>query len=69
VICAPLPPYERFPCRSRGDKSRLITEKLFNVYRRSDLIVNSRGNEVGLALMIPMGEYHSVWARFPVQAN
>jgi hypothetical protein len=36
---------------------------------QNDLIVNGHGNEVGLALMIPMGDYHSVWARFPVQSN
>jgi hypothetical protein len=36
---------------------------------QNDLIVNSQGNEVGVALMIPMGDYHSVWARFAVQAS
>jgi hypothetical protein len=57
-----------------GDKSgqniAAVGSDAIDLYRMQDeLIVNSRGSEVGLALMIPMGDYHSVWARFTVQAS
>jgi hypothetical protein len=57
-----------------GDKSgqnvAAVGSDAIDLYRmQNNLIVNSHGSEVGLALMIPMGDYHSVWARFPVQAT
>jgi hypothetical protein len=57
-----------------GDKSgqnvAAVGSDAIDLYRtQNDLIVNSHGNEVGLALMIPVGDYHSVWARFTVQAS
>src|ERR1035441_10441982 len=57
-----------------GDKSgknvAAVGSDAIDLYRtQSDLIVNSHGSEVGIALMIPMGDSHSVWARFAIQAR
>jgi hypothetical protein len=57
-----------------GDKSgqnvAAVGSDAIDLYRMQDyLIVNSHGSEVGLALMIPMGDYHSGWGRFSVQAS
>jgi hypothetical protein len=37
--------------------------------RQGELIVNSHGGSAGVALLIPMAEYGSAWARFPAQAS
>jgi hypothetical protein len=57
-----------------GDKSgqniAAVGSDAIDLYRtQSDLIVNSHGSGVGIALMIPMGDSHSVWARFTVQTS
>jgi hypothetical protein len=57
-----------------GDKSgqniAAVGPDAIDLYRtQSDLIVNSHGSEVGIALMIPMGGFHSVWARFAIQTS
>jgi hypothetical protein len=57
-----------------GDKSgqnvAAVGSDAIDLYRtQSDLIVNSHGSEVGIALMIPMGDSYSVWARFTVQKS
>jgi hypothetical protein len=56
-----------------GDKSgqniAAVGTDAIDLYRtQSELIVNGHGGSAGIALMIPMAEYGSTWARFPVQA-
>jgi hypothetical protein len=53
-----------------GQNVAAVGSDAIDLYRMQDyLIVNSHGSEVGLALMIPMGDYHSGWGRFSVQAS
>jgi hypothetical protein len=57
-----------------GDKSgqnvAAVGSDAIDLYRtQSELIVNSHGGSAGIALIIPMAEYGSAWARFPVQAS
>jgi hypothetical protein len=64
----------RLRISQNGDKSgqnvAAIGSDVIELYRtQSDLIVNSHGSEVGIALMIPIADSHSVWARFAVQTN
>jgi hypothetical protein len=57
-----------------GDKSgqnvAAVGTDAVDLYRtQSELFVNSHGGSAGIALIIPMAEYESGWARFPVQAS
>jgi hypothetical protein len=53
-----------------GQNVAAVGSDAIDLYQRQDdLIVNSHGSEVGIALMIPMGDHHSVWARFPIQPS
>lgn len=53
-----------------GQNVAAVGSDAIDLYQRQDdLIVNSHGNEVGIALMIPMGDHYSVWARFPIQPS
>jgi hypothetical protein len=57
-----------------GDKSgqnvAAVGTDAIDLYRtQNELIVNSHGGSAGIALVIPMAEYGSAWARFPVQAS
>lgn len=57
-----------------GDKSgqnvAAVGADAVDLYRtQSELFVNGRGGSAGIALIIPMAEYESVWARFPVQES
>ena len=57
-----------------GDKSgqniAAVGTDAIDLYRTpGELIVNGHGGSAGLALMIPMTEYNSAWARFPVQVS
>jgi len=57
-----------------GDKSgqnvAAIGTDAVDLYRtQSELFVNGHGGSAGIALIIPMAEYESAWARFPVQAS
>ena len=57
-----------------GDKSgqniAAVGTDAIDLYRTpGDLIVNRHGGSAGVALMIPIADYNSIWARFPVQAT
>ena len=57
-----------------GDKSgqniAAVGTDAIDLYRTpGELIVNGHGGSAGVALMIPMAEYNSAWARFPVQVS
>jgi hypothetical protein len=57
-----------------GDKSgqnvAAVGTDVVDLYRtQGELFVNSHGGSAGIALMIPMAEYESGWARFPVEVS
>jgi hypothetical protein len=57
-----------------GDKSgqniAAAGSDVIDLYRTSnELIVNSHGGSAGIALIVPMAEYGSTWARFPARAS
>jgi hypothetical protein len=53
-----------------GDNVAAVGSDAIDLYRmQNELVVNSHGGSAGIALIIPMAEYESVWARFQVQES
>jgi hypothetical protein len=53
-----------------GQNIAAVGAAVVDLYRKqNELFVNSHGGTAGVALMIPMADSYSAWARFPVQAS